>query len=136
VWRFDMMRISLVAGLLFGTLLVQAQEPWVYRDNPNWDRSWNQRPFPNVGACFFKDSGFRGDRFCVRRGDRLSSLPGKFGGNISSIQLFGNARVVVFNDRNFSNGSQELRRSVADLRTEKFRGGHTWNNRISSLIVR
>jgi hypothetical protein len=91
---------------------------------------------PRAGACFYKDARFQGDHFCVRRGDKLPALPGNFGGNISSIQLFGRARTVVFNDRDFRNGSQEIRRSVADLRSERFRGGHTWNNRISSLIVR
>ncbi len=131
-----MLRTSLVIGLLCAAFVASAQEPWVYRDNPNWDRSWNDRPFPRAGACFYKDQGFRGDRFCVRRGDRLPALPGNFGDNISSIQLFGRSRVVIFNDRNFSGGSQELRRGVVDLRTERFRGGHTWNDRISSVIVR
>jgi hypothetical protein len=42
----------------------------------------------------------------------------------------------VFNDRNFRGGSIGFRRSVADLRNVPFRGGHTWNNRISSIIVR
>jgi hypothetical protein len=130
-----MHRILLLIGLCSAAFVANAQEPWVYGGNPNWDRSWNNRPMPRAGACFFKDQGFRGDHFCVRRGDRLPALPGNFGDNISSIQLFGKARVVVFNDRNFSNGSQEIRRSVADLRNEKFRGGHTWNNRISSVIV-
>jgi hypothetical protein len=131
-----MMRISLVVGLLFSAFVANAQEPWIYRDNPNWDRSWNDRPFPRAGACFFKDAGFQGDRFCVRRGDRLGALPGTFGDNISSIQIFGNARVVVFNDRGFRGGSDEFRRGIGDLRTEKFRGGNTWNNRISSIMVR
>jgi hypothetical protein len=130
-----MLRISLVLGLLCGVFTANAQEPWVYRENPNWDRSWNDRPAPRVGACFYKDQGFRGDHFCVRRGDRLPALPGNFGDNISSIQLFGRARVVIFNDRDFRNGSQEVRRSVGDLRNERFRGGHTWNDRISSVIV-
>lgn len=133
-----MMRALFVFGFVFGLGICMAQppEPWVYRDNPNWDRSWNQRAFPSVGACFFKDGGFQGDRFCVRRGDRLPALPGSFGDNISSIQLFGRARVVVFNDRNFSGGSQEFRNAIGDLRNAKFRGGHTWNNRISSIIVK
>jgi hypothetical protein len=131
-----MQRISLVLGLLCASFVASAQEPWIYRDNPNWEPSWNKRAFPRAGACFFKDPGFQGDRFCVRKGDKLDRLPGSFGDNISSIQLFGNARVAVFNDRHFSGGSQQIRRSVADLRTERFRGGHTWNDRISSLVVR
>ncbi|HEY1338685.1 MAG TPA: peptidase inhibitor family I36 protein [Bryobacteraceae bacterium] len=112
------------------------QNPWNYHDHPNWDRSWNQRPVPRAGACFFTDRDYRGNRFCVNRGDRLDRLPGNFGDNISSIQTFGNSRVVVFNDREFRGGSEEFRRSVADLSTRRFRDGHTWNNRISSVMVR
>jgi len=123
-------------GILWIGSAALGQDPWVYRDHPNWDRSWNQRPFPRAGACFFTDAGFRGDRFCVNRGERLDRLPGNFGDNISSIQLFGRSRVTVFNDRNFSGGSEEFRTSIDDLRNRRFRGGHTWNDRISSLIVK
>ena len=35
----------------------------------------------------------------------------------------------------FSNGSTVIRGSVPDLRNVPFRNGHTWNNRISSLMV-
>ena len=131
-----MSRILFVLIVVGGAFAAFAQDPWVYRENPVWERSWNDRPFPRAGACFFKDTEFRGDRFCVRLGDRLPRLPGSFGDNISSIQMFGGARVAVFNDRNFSGGSAEFARSIRDLRTRRFRGGHTWNDRISSLIVR
>ena len=127
--------IATVFALGFA-LVAFGQGTWVYRDHPNWDRSWNDRPSPPIGACFFTDAGFRGNRFCVSRGDRLDRLPGNFGDNISSIQVFGRAKVVVFNDRNFSGGRGEFRTSIADLRTQPFRDGHTWNNRISSVIVR
>jgi hypothetical protein len=131
-----MKRVSIVFALICGALTLCAQEPWIYRGNPKWDSSWNKRPMPRAGACFFKNAGFQGDRFCVTRGDKLESLPGNFGDNISSMQLFGEVRVTVFNDRSFKGGGQEFRRSVGDLRTEKFRDGHTWNDRISSMIVR
>jgi len=131
-----MKRVALVLGLLGGAFIALGQNHWDYHGNPNWDRSWNERPFPKEGACFFKDQGFRGDRFCVNRGDKLQSLPGSFGDNISSMQVFGKSRVTVFNDRNFSGGSQEFRSSIGDLRNAKFRDGHTWNDRISSVIVR
>jgi hypothetical protein len=134
------MRRSLVF-LLFLLCLVSAnaqRDPWTY--NPHgenrWDSSWNRRPYPSAGACFFTDRNFGGNHFCVRRGDRLGRLPSNIGDNISSIRLFGNARVVVFNDRNFSGGSHEFNASVPDLRNRRFRDGHTWNNRISSVIVR
>lgn len=114
----------------------QNRDPWNYDNNSRWDNSWNRRPNPRAGACFFSTADFRGNHFCVRRGDRLRRLPSNFGDNISSIRLFGNARAIVFNDRDFTGGSQEFRNSISDLRRARFRGGHTWNNRISSLIVR
>jgi hypothetical protein len=66
----------------------------------------------------------------------LDSLPGNFVDNIWSIQLFGKSRAAVFNDRSFRGGSDEFRGSIRDLRTQKFRDGHTWNDRISSIMVR
>lgn len=90
---------------------------------------------PRDGACFYTTAPFRGHIFCMRAGDRLPTLPGTFNGNISSIQIFGHARVRIFNGKNFSNGSAMVRRTIPDLRDLPFRGGHTWNNRISSIIV-
>ena len=108
---------------------------WKYGPNPSWNPNWNRWPNPHRGACFYTTAPFRGNKFCVRAGDKLPSLPGNIGGNISSIQTFGGASVRVFNDRNFSNGSTVIRGSVPDLRNVPFRNGHTWNNRISSLMV-
>jgi hypothetical protein len=111
-------------------------DPWVYGPQNNaWNPDWNRRPNPRRGACIYTSRNFTGNHFCVRAGDRLPSLPGNFGDNISSIQVFGGARVTIFNDRNFHNGSTTLGVSVPDLRAVPFRGGHTWNNRVSSIIV-
>jgi Peptidase inhibitor family I36 len=114
----------------------RAGDEWTYNGNYSWDPSWNKRPYPRSGACFFKEAGYSGDHFCLRQGDRLDHLPGNFGDNISSVKLFGRARVVVFNDRHFSGGSQQFDISVQDLRNRRFEDGHTWNNRISSMLVR
>ena len=132
------MRLILILfALSLTTINAQRPDPWTYPpDNYNWNPSWNARPSPRSGVCLFKKANFSGDRFCVRRGDKLDHLPGNFGDNVSSIQLFGGARVVVFNDRHFSGGSAQFDRSIADLRNAPFRGGHTWNNRISSVAVR
>jgi Peptidase inhibitor family I36 len=111
-------------------------DPWLYGPGPQtWDPSWNRRPNPRRGACIYTSRNFTGNHFCVRAGDRLPRLPGNFGDNVSAIQVFGGARVQVFNDRNYSNGTTVIARSVADLRNVPFRNGHTWNNRISSVIV-
>jgi Peptidase inhibitor family I36 len=133
--------VVLVCPFLFGAML-EAQrrgrvaDEWSYSGDYMWNPSWNRRPYPASGACFFKDAGYGGDHFCVRSGDRLNHLPGNFGDNISSIKVLGRARVDVFNDRNFSGGSHEFKASVQDLRNRRFEDGHTWNNRISSIAVR
>jgi Peptidase inhibitor family I36 len=137
-------RISVLFVLIFAvSALAQNRppgppqnDPWVYGPQNNaWNPGWNQRPNPRSGACFYTSTGFQGNRFCVRSGDRLPALPGNFGDNISSIQIFGRGRVQIFNDRNYRNGSTVLNRSVPDLRRVPFRNGHTWNNRISSMVV-
>lgn len=109
---------------------------WAYGpQNNNWNPSWNQRPDPRSGACFYTKPSYSGNHFCIRSGDRLPALPGHFGDHVSSIQVFGNARVRLFNDSNYKNGSVVLDHSVDNLADVAFRGGHTWNKRVSSVIV-
>lgn len=112
---------------------------WVHPvpGNP-WPPSgnWNGGNWGNGGACFYKGYGFTGDYFCMRRGESRPSL-GSYGGTISSIRVFGGARVTVFNDRDYRNGQDTTTREVSDLRNWRMstRPSHTWNNRISSLQV-
>ena len=146
-----MIRRALVCGLvMLGTLPALGQwggggrqrpgpggDPWSYGNNGpgRWDNSWNNRPDPRAGACFYTGGGFGGNHFCVRKGDRLTSLPGDFGDNISSIRVFGRGSVRVFDDRNFQGVSQSFRGSIPDLQRVRSKPGHTWNNRISSIAV-
>ena len=110
--------------------------PWVH-SNPdaNWNQSWNDRANPNSGACFYTDRSYQGDHFCIAEGDRLPTLPKHFAHKIGSVRVFGDAKVRLFNDSHYSNGSTVLAHSVADLRDVTFRGGHTWNDRIGSVII-
>ena len=137
-----MKRLAVFLILTFAVTVFAQRRPlppdndWAYGpQNNQWNPSWNQRPNPRSGACFYSTAPFRGNHFCVRAGDRLPSLPGGFGDNISSVQVFGRARVRIFNDRNYRGGSSMLNGTVPDLRQVPFRGGHTWNNRISSIVV-
>jgi hypothetical protein len=106
-------------------------DPWPPRGN------WHGGNWGSGGACFYKERNFGGSFFCLRRGDRRASLGG-YGDKISSIRVFGGARVDLFNNSNFGGASDRLSRDVADLRNFKVSnmGNHTWNNRISSLSVR
>ena len=61
---------------------------------------WGRERVPNQGACFYEHADYRGDYFCVRQGDRVTSLPRDLGDEISSVRVFGNAEVTVFRDQN------------------------------------
>src|SRR4029077_18009149 len=113
---------------------------WVHPGPGNpWPPSggWNGGNWGRGGACFYTSANFGGDYFCMRRGESRSQLGG-YGDQISSIRVFGGARVTVFNDRNYRNGHDTTVRDVADLRSWRMssRPSNTWNNRISSLQVK
>jgi hypothetical protein len=111
---------------------------WDPNPNDPWPPSgnWNGGNWGRGGACFYTDRGFGGRYFCLRRGERRDSL-GSYGDNISSIRVFGGARVTIFDDRNFHGARDSSFRDVPDLREwgVSQKSGHTWNNRISSLRV-
>ena len=90
---------------------------------------WGRERFPQSGACFFQDSNYRGEYFCVRAGDDVGRVPNDLNDGISSIKVFGRAEVEVFRDVRFNGGSA---RFASDIRNLKSEG---WNDRISSLRV-
>ena len=90
---------------------------------------WGRERVPNQGACFYQDANFRGNYFCVRQGDRLSSLPSGMGDKISSVRVFGASEVTVFRDGDMRGRSA---RFIDDVRNLK---GEGWNDQISSLDV-
>jgi hypothetical protein len=96
------------------------------RDPGDWDRE---------GACFFKDENFRGEKFCVEKGDRMSQVPHGFSDRISSVRLYGRATVVVFQDADFRGRKLEIRDDVVNLQSFQVSPGHSWNDRISSIQV-
>ncbi|HET9804922.1 MAG TPA: DUF3011 domain-containing protein [Candidatus Acidoferrum sp.] len=112
---------------------------WWKRDqNDSWPPrgDWHGGRWDRGGACFYKDRDFGGDFFCLRRGESRESL-GSYGDDISSIRVFGGARVMFYDDRNFRGRRGGSGGDVPDLRGLPVRGkpGHTWNNRISSVAV-
>ncbi|HYG98399.1 MAG TPA: peptidase inhibitor family I36 protein [Terriglobales bacterium] len=109
---------------------------WHGGNNPNFP-VWGRGPQPRQGACFFRDSNWRGDYFCMARGQSLSSMPPGFNDRISSVRLFGGARVFVFQDSNFRGREGRFRRDIADLHDRRLRDDRdrNWNDRISSIQV-
>jgi len=90
---------------------------------------WGRERFPQSGACFFRDTNFRGEYFCVRAGEDVSRVPNDLNDGISSMRVFGRAEVEVFRDVRFNGGSSRFAADISDLRREG------WNDRISSLRV-
>lgn len=98
---------------------------------------WGRPHPPQSGACFYRDSGFRGDYFCLRDGERWPSMPPGFNDRISSIRVFGGARLRVFADDNFGGISGMIDHDVFDLSSFRLPDNpyKNWNDRISSIAV-
>ena len=84
--------------------------------------------------CFYRDVQFEGPSWCFRPGDELADLRDR-GNEVSSIRVFGRARVLVWDDEEFMGASDEFDRDIADLRLRNMEGRRNWNDRIDSFQV-
>src|SRR5262245_21478861 len=85
-------------------------------------------------VCFYQDIHYRGWEKCFSPGDELSDL-NRDKNSISSIRVYGRARVVVFDNENFNGNAAEFANDVPDLALRSMNGSRTWNDRIESLRV-
>jgi hypothetical protein len=83
---------------------------------------------PRNGACFYTDENFNGRGFCLESGQSERNVGGRFNDRISSIRLFGRARVTVFADENYSGRGKDIDRDIRNLRS--------LNDEITSVRVR
>jgi hypothetical protein len=105
---------------------ISSIEVFRIRDAGDWDHD---------GACFFKDADFRGDKFCVQKGDRMSEVPRGFNDKISSVRVYGRSTVTVYQDTNFRGRSLDIQDDIPNLQSNQVEPGHSWNDRISSIRV-
>ncbi len=114
------------------------------RDRPYVGDRWNDRissfrvvragagePQPEVvrnGVCFFEHADFRGQRFCVRRGESLRRMPPRWNDRISSLRIRGRAAVEVCEHDRFGGRCRPYNRDRRYV-------GDAWNDRISSVRV-
>jgi hypothetical protein len=98
---------------------------------------WGRPHPPSAGACFYKDNNFNGEYFCLKAGERWPSMPAGFNDRITSIRVFGGARLRIFNGVNFSSVSLFLDHDVNDLHRIPIADNPSknWNDRISSIAV-
>jgi hypothetical protein len=90
-------------------------------------------------VCFYTDNYFQGSEQCYRPGEEVNDLQTR---NFSSIRVYGNAMVTVYDGRNFSGNALPVDSEVNDLAQVALSGGafgglgrNTWNDRIDSFRV-
>jgi len=83
---------------------------------------------PQNGACFYVDENFGGQSLCLNSGENLPNVGEGFNDRISSIRIFGKARVIVYTDEGFRGRGQEFDRDVRNL--------GSLNDQITSVRVR
>lgn len=93
-------------------------EEWIH-DNPGKD-AW---------ACFFEDSYFNGDYYCLAAGNEQSYVGSAWNDEVSSIKLFGHAQVKAFRHASFGGTSLDITEDIGWL------GNYSFNDRISSTVV-
>ena len=99
--------------------------------------AYAQTDIPSNGACFYRDTQYRGSYFCSQAGQSLENLPGGFNDNIQSVRIFGNAQVTLFGDNRLAGATTSLRTDVPDLRQLQLAtdASRNWSKRTSSLRV-
>jgi len=90
---------------------------------------WGSPMAPKTGACFYDDTNFKGRSFCAEAGQNFASLPNDMRDKISSLRVFGHARVTVFKDDRFRGAAA---RFITDSTNLKNQG---WNDMISSVQI-
>jgi len=85
-------------------------------------------PVEDDQVCFYRNANFNGPSFCVEPGDSDNELSGSWDDSISSIEVFGNADVLVCRD-------YDLEGICADISSSKASLPNQLNNNISSYEV-
>jgi len=78
-------------------------------------RIWNRDNQPRYGACFYMDEDYRGESFCMDADSSLQNVEDRYNDKISSVRVFGRARVIVYQDDNFGGARMTLDRDVSNL---------------------
>jgi len=90
---------------------------------------WGRERTPDAGACFYEDINFSGRYFCTPAGASTTEVPAGMNDRISSIRVFGNSEVEIFQNPSFRGNGRTINSDVSDLRRMGF------NDRISSYRV-
>jgi len=89
---------------------------------------WESNYEPREGACFYTDADYRGERFCVSGNEAHRYIGDRYNDRISSVRIFGRARVYVYEHENAGGARRLITNDVSNLRG--------FNDKISSIEVR
>jgi len=104
---------------------------------PAMAQQWGRPRPPKMGACFYRESDFRGDYFCLKVGERWPSMPPGFNDKITSVRVFRGAVVAIFENDGFNGERMRIDHDVDTLKRFRLRHdpSRNWNDRVSSLAV-
>ncbi len=108
-----------------------------YEDAGRQRPSGQELDTPSDGACFYELPNYQGRSFCLFMGEEkfdLSRMPADWNERISSVKVFGQARVVVFQNAGFGGTALNLTANVPNLSSVRL-GRGDWNDQISAIRV-
>jgi len=85
-------------------------------------------------VCVYQDIGYHGWEQCYKVGDEVASFDRR-NNAISSIRVYGRARVTVYEDTEFRGKSAEFTSDVQDLGLRNLSGSKSWSDHIQSMRV-
>jgi hypothetical protein len=95
-------------------------------------RGQNQNDRDRV--CVYQDIHYQGWEQCYNAGDELSNLNNRKDA-ISSIRVYGRARITVYEEEDFEGRSAEFASNVPDLGLRSMAGSRSWSDRIESFRI-
>jgi Peptidase inhibitor family I36 len=107
------------------------------RDRDDRDYRNDRRYGRNNTICVFEDTNYRGRYECFDSGDEIADL-GRYtswNDRVSSIKVFGPARVTLYRDINFRGDRITVDRDIPDLRRLRMTASMNWDNQVSSLDI-
>jgi hypothetical protein len=83
-------------------------------------------------VCIYKHDNFQGHQQCFRPGESVSDLKNV---DVGSIRVFGHARAMLYEDRDFRGHEMAFTGDMRDLRRLPVNGGKNWHDHVGSLRV-
>lgn len=100
------------------------------------------RPLSPDRVTFYSEPNFKGHAVTVEAGANVPNLAtlqregaGGWAQAISSVQVEGTARAVLYSATGFQGDRMEVARSIADLYDARRSGGGTWDRAVASVTV-